>query len=745
MKFEKGRIMHWLLFICVILILGGCGKDSQDNGRGQVSGGTESDIAQRLSYKDIRYLPEFTDISESCNAMTRGIGFLNGTLYLMKRDISETDFGYNVNSSRLVAYRPDTGEEKVLLDEADMGTRIETAAPLPDGSVILLSGYDYTGYEICRMDVEGNMVYSRDIPITEELSNYRFAADGQGRSYLLFGEEVLLFDEEGGISGKVDVSGKWITRMACSSDGVLYLYEQNPGQLIPVDYETASLGTAPCTLPFDILCSMAATKDGNFLLCDTTTVYQYSCEDGNLTPLFDLQDSQIFGALSIDTMGETEDGRIFIFSRDAEKEWAETAFLSPTPLAECPVKEVITIGVIEPDTYLLEDVAGINRQNEDFIVSIMNYRVGGRDFQEAQAALKLDLSVGKGPDICVLDHLDEPEKLFQSGCFVDLSPYLEESGQYEREDFVEQALESYIWQEQLMAIPKYFKLRTIVGKSDIVGTDMGWDMEELIGVIQEHPDAMVFEDRRSSYMFDVCMHNMLKEFVDFESNEAHLDSPEYIAFLDFLANLPDYYKETMENGYYVHMYQWLKEERALLSCTDIHKITNLQDLKVIFGGGYTCIGYPDPDKEPNCIITGSNALAISASSPKKDMAWRFIEWSNSTQGEERSLTAREGFPTRYAVLEQEMKGAMEGTGIYEYIDTNVFFLPDGTSVAYHKVPPEDVELLYSLIESAGPERNTERIIIGIMKEEAAYLYDGSKTAEEVAKVTQNRVQLYLDE
>lgn len=96
-------------------------------------------------------------------------------------------------------------------------------------------------------------------------------------------------------------------------------------------------------------------------------------------------------------------------------------------------------------------------------------------------------------------------------------------------------------------------------------------------------------------------------------------------------------------------------------------------------------------------------------------------------------------------MEQEMKGAMEETGIYEYIDTNVFFLSDGTSVAYHKVPPEDVELLYSLIESAGPERNTERIMIGIMKEEAAYLYDGSKTAEEVAKVTQNRVQLYLDE
>lgn len=661
----------------------------------------------------------------------------------MKRDITETDFGYSINSSQLVTYRPDIGEEKVLLDEADLGTGIETAAPLPDGSVILLSGYDWTGYKLCKMDAEGNMVYFSDIPITGELVNYRFAADTQGRSYLLHEGEVLLFDEEGRISGKVDVSGKRITKMACSSDGVMYLYEQNPGQLLPVDFETASLGTAPCRLPIDNLC-MAPTKDGNFLLCDSTTVYQYSCKDGNLTSLFDLQDSQIFNAVYIDIMGETEDGRIFIFSRDTEKEFAETALLSPTPLAECPVKEVITVGIIEPDAYLLENVAGINRQSEDFTVSIMNYRVGGRDYKEAQAALKLDISVGKGPDLCMLDYLDEPEKLFQGGYFTDLSPYLEESGQYGREDFVEQALEIYTWQEQLMAIPKYFKLRTIVGKTDIVGTDMGWDMEELKEVIQEHPDAMIFEDTGSSYLFNVCMHNMLGELVDFENKEAHLDSPEYIAFLEFLVSLPDYYQETLENGYFVHMYQWLKEERALLSCTDINTIIHLQDQEYIFGESYACIGYPSSDREPNCIINGCSALAISASSPNKDMAWRFIEWCHSTQGEERSFELRDGFPTRYAVLEQEVKGAMEGTGIYEYIDA-IGVLPDGTRVERHKATLEEVELLYSLIESASPERNTERIIVGIMREEAAYLYDGSKTAEEVARVTQNRVQLYLNE
>ena len=36
-------------------------------------------------------------------------------------------------------------------------------------------------------------------------------------------------------------------------------------------------------------------------------------------------------------------------------------------------------------------------------------------------------------------------------------------------------------------------------------------------------------------------------------------------------------------------------------------------------------------------------------------------------------------------------------------------------------------------------------LLDIICEEAAYYFDGSKSVEETAKVTRNRVQLYLDE
>lgn len=76
---------------------------------------------------------------------------------------------------------------------------------------------------------------------------------------------------------------------------------------------------------------------------------------------------------------------------------------------------------------------------------------------------------------------------------------------------------------------------------------------------------------------------------------------------------------------------------------------------------------------------------------------------------------------------------------------SVVMQEDGSYIEFRAAAPEEVELVYTLLECASPEKATERTVLEIIEEEAAYLFDGSKSAEEVAEVTQNRVQLYLDE
>lgn len=459
-----------------------------------------------------------------------------------------------------------------------------------------------------------------------------------------------------------------------------------------------------------------------------------------MVPLFDLQDSQIASAYDLDTIGEMEDGRIFLFSNN-KRDATEMALLTPTPLSECPIQKVITFGTVSPGSTLVESVAKFNRQSKDFTISILNYSIGGRSFQEARDALMLDLSIGKGPDLCDLDLLKDVESLYSAGCFADLSPYLEGGGQLGREDFFPQVLDACTWEGKLMSIPDSFVLRTIAGRADIVGETNGWNMEDLKAVIESHPDAeMVFDNVPGDYLFEACIRNGLEEFVDFQGKKANLDSAEYIEFLNFINTLPDGYAEDYEEE---ETGVRLQDGRALLSLQTIYNFSDLELLDFYFKAPYTCVGYPASDRSPDCIIFCNGTYAISAASSEKDSAWEFMEWFHSQEPKLENRRFMAAIPARKDAFEQALKEVTGAAGGMENSLGGIF--KNGIVVDFRWVKQEEVDLFYSLLECARPELNSEQTILEIMEEEAAYLFDGSKTAEEVAGITQNRVQLYLDE
>lgn len=73
-RFEKLCKIAALL-LCSMLAFGGCGKDGGKGGSGSGKDAV-SDTEQLMAYKDIRYLPKFTDTSGDYNALASvGVGF----------------------------------------------------------------------------------------------------------------------------------------------------------------------------------------------------------------------------------------------------------------------------------------------------------------------------------------------------------------------------------------------------------------------------------------------------------------------------------------------------------------------------------------------------------------------------------------------------------------------------------------------------------------------------------------------
>ena len=58
---------------------------------------------------------------------------------------------------------------------------------------------------------------------------------------------------------------------------------------------------------------------------------------------------------------------------------------------------------------------------------------------------------------------------------------------------------------------------------------------------------------------------------------------------------------------------------------------------------------------------------------------------------------------------------------------------------------DEEELFFSMLEGNLIYDNRISVISDIVYEETAPFFEGKKTAEEVAKIIDNRVQLYLDE
>lgn len=73
-----------------------------------------------------------------------------------------------------------------------------------------------------------------------------------------------------------------------------------------------------------------------------------------------------------------------------------------------------------------------------------------------------------------------------------MTPYLKESSVFDKEDFVDNLLESFTYDGILTAIPPRFFISTVVGKTSKVGVEMGWTLQEMMELAEKNPDSQLF-------------------------------------------------------------------------------------------------------------------------------------------------------------------------------------------------------------------------------------------------------------
>ena len=627
---------------------------------------------------------------------------------------------------------------------------------------------DYTKSEtfLCKFDAEGKQIFAEDMTeLVAESYVDNMAIDGEGRIYVTGENNVWLFDADGNKRGTVSLGAdvNWIRAMGSGKDGKMYLcYYTSNGDtvLCDIDFDGKKTGNTYENYPSSNSNALVPGIEKDFMAQDGNRVYEYDVKSQTSTELFTWLDSDINGN-TVEKFWGLEDGRILAVASDWETNEKSIALLTKTKASEVPQKETILIGSLYGDSNIQSAAVKFNKSNDKYHISIreyLNYNdYDGDDYQAFMTdginRLNNDITSNNCPDILDLSGLNI-KQLAAKGVFEDLNGYLEKSEKLSREDFLENILEAYTLDGKLVSIPYSFQMSTVVGKGSEVGTEMGWTLEELIAYADAHPDALLFDSKTKDVIMMTLMAYNADYFIDWSTGECRFDSEEFKDILNFANRFPEEYDWEKED---VSTPNKIQKGQVLLYEENIYDFNELQMCNEIFQGDASYIGYPTMDGSVGCMLSASQAYAITSKSGHKDGAWEFIEgFLTKEENPDRGFSSI-GFPTMKSKLNAMAADAVEVKYYTDengelYYDENGEPIPmgGGGGISYedgYRIPTqEEVDLALSLMEIAKPVSYSQGDeVLNIINEEAAPFYKGQKSVDEVASVIQSRIKIYVGE
>lgn len=750
------------LAAAMTLSIAGCG-DKQDT-----QGGATDSV--QIGTGGYVYVPEYMNLSvDSENSNIGNIMCYGDYVYYNVYSWDEEN-----QTSSQVFYRKEIGSDKeaeTIATPVDENGSIMSFVPTEDGSIYyFMQIYEQisetegsSSYYIVKYGSDNTEIFKKDLTEllkTDESGGYiQYAAvDKEGRIYISSGQKIWFLDAEGNHQGDFQ-DDNWINDMGTGKDGKVYAthYGNTSYQLSEVDYNAKGYGKTYENFPSGNG-SMTAGKNKDFLVSDSSKLYEYDLATQSSEVILNWMDSDISGDY-VQAVTTLEDGRILAVIQDwsGETTSTELAMLTKTEASKVTQKEVITIGSLYLDQSLQMAAVKFNKTNDKYRVSVKTYidetNWTENSYTDGITAMNTDITSGKGPDIIELSNVNS-QALVSKGLIEDLGPYLDSSSVLKRDDFLEPVLNAFMMDGTLVGIPTSFYLLTVFGRTSMVGSEMGWTLDEMIALADQNPEMEIFGQSTKDIILDYCFMYNQNSFIDAETGKCNFDSDEFRKVLEFSNRFPKEYNFGNQEG--KSYYAKVRDGEVLLLQTSVSDImdycTNIQ----LFGEDeVTPIGYPTLDGSVGCLLNTSNGLyGISTKSSHKDGAWAFLEFMLSNP----SSRFNYGLSSKKSQLEETFEEAMKITYVLDengepMLDENGNKIKESRggwssedfTMNYYGATQEDVDNLKALIEVAKPISNNDQKIMEIVKEEAAPYFEGQKGLDDVVNIIQSRVSIYLSE
>ena len=601
-----------------------------------------------------------------------------------------------------------------------------------------------------------------------------FTADAAGNIYVNTGSTVIVLDPEGKKLGEVSLSGggwAWIYSVIRMGDGRVAATYNSGGsdRLTVIDLATMEFSK---TESYPLVNAMNMTvgstdSEYDFYYTNGSNFMGYSLEKGSSDKVLNWINADVDPS-NIGTAVLLPDGRVATiettWASDFSSSNCELVLLSKVPASSLAQKTVLTLATQSINYNIRSQIVKFNRSSPDYRIEVLDYSEYNTEDDNTAGLTKLNTEIlaGNVPDILDLTGLSVGQ-LGARGLLADLYPFLNGDSELNGKIFpnVLKALES---DGKIYRTASNFNLYVVMGAASVVGDTPGWTLKDFNAALKSMPEGCVpFSDSTTrSSILQSCLNMEMGNLVDWTTGECRFDSTTFTDILEFAALFP----ATAESGG-AFGGMWggfgggeseedrIAQGKQMLMQTWMYNFDSFQMYNAMFGGDATFIGFPTSQGVGNALMFQDSGYAMSAKCANKDAAWQFLR---TLFGKDYQASSFMGFPTNMDAFNDSLKTAMtpeyekDADGNYvldengERIEVSRSSWGWGMSATELKALTQDeADEILALVQGTTRVWGTDQGLLDSVIAESEAFFAGQKSAEEVAKLVQSKMTIYVNE
>ena len=737
---KKGIVLASLFLLA--LVATACNKDKTIAGEGATQE-TESE-AFKIKADDGVYLSTINRVGEEdWDVGSAEFAFVKDEkAYFLITKINHDEGYYD---SYLRTTDINTGEivgEDILFEE---GTPRSIMPAGDDAYIYVAACYSGSEFEnwIIKCSLDGKTIYKKCFADITQISASSLTGRGlsfDGKyAYLTTSSKTVALDEEFNYVATVSDSGYY--RACAGNNGLVYCPKDYSGAISVFDSAAKTVMGETIEIP---KATDLFTGEGDELLAaSSSSLISYNTETGEYYKLFDFMNVDIDAQnITYVYRGENNDIHVFYETYEPTENGAYSVPITYHAIVkryapdEAPPVEIIKIACFFVDYDLRKTVGEYNRSHEDTRIYVYNYYDNYTKSGDAISAFDRDIINGENFDIVMVGATGTVGKYASKGLFVDLQPIIESDTSFDLNDYYENILFAARGDDSLYAVTSAASIECFSADGTVFGDKETLSLKDITTARAEYPDIPFIGSANRNTLFFTLLDLDSRVYLGGKEGEYKFNTPEFKALLEFAASFPEWDDDRF-NDYFLSYgsEKNIKDGTEKIRKCYLYGSQSYLEERAYFGKNFKLYGADSIDGSGYLIIP-STSYAISARSSHKEEAWEIIKLALNTK----SSIGVAGFYANKDLLENELKKQ------YDACNTNQgMTLWVGNMSLNLSMTEEDCDYLRELVKKASVECTFDSTVSGIVGEEIQAYFAGEKGMDEVIKIIQKRVNLYLEE